>query len=168
METENSKPLSVLIADLTFRLLSNCQKKEAGFASRFDISVASFRCLRHLHEHQEATVKQLAENMNLSSSRLTRIIDGLVKNQLVKRTEHQTDRRIFIISLTQKGKELADELYNNFNKLHEEIFSAIPSAKQEQIVESITEMLNSLDLWFEKDDFKKWEFLNNAEKYQIL
>ena len=156
MSPENSKPIAVLIADLTFRLLSNCQKKEAMFAKRFDISVASFRCLRHLHEHQEATVKQLAENMNLSSSRLTRIIDSLVKSELVIRTEHQSDRRIFIISLTQKGKELAEELYVNFNKLHGEIFSAIPVAKQKQIVESITEMLNSLDLWFEKGDFKKW------------
>lgn len=168
MNPENSKPSAVSIADLTFRLLSRCQQKEAGFASRFDISVASFRCLRHLHEHQEATVKQLAENMNLSSSRLTRIIDRLVKNEFVIRTEHKSDRRIFIISLTQRGKELAEELYDNFNKLHENIFSSIPVSKQKNIIESVKEMLNSLDIWFENDEMKKWEFLNNTEKYQII
>ena len=168
MDQENSKPMSVLIADLTFRLLSYCQKKEALFAKRFDISVASFRCMRHLHEHQEATVKQLAENMDLSSSRLTRIIDELVKSGFVLRTEHRSDRRIFIISLTQKGKELAEDLYNNFNRLHEEIFSSITVSKQKTIVNSIEQILDSLELWFEKDELKKWKFLNNANEYQIL
>jgi len=168
MAQENSKPMPVLIADLTFRLLSYCQKKEALFAKRFDISVASFRCMRHLHEHQEATVKQLAENMDLSSSRLTRIIDELVKSEFVLRIEHQSDRRIFIIRLTQKGKELAEDLYNNFNRLHEEILSSIPVSNQKMIVESIKRILNSLDLWFEKNELEKWKFLNDANKYQIL
>jgi len=87
MEQKHDKPISSLIAELTFQLLSKCQEKEAQFAQKFGISVAHFRCLRHLHLYQKSTVKQLAEFMELTSSRLTRIIDELVKKEIVTRQE---------------------------------------------------------------------------------
>ena len=166
MQTIYSKSIAVNIADLTFQLLSRCQMKEVMFAKKFDISVAGFRCLRHLHEHKRVTVKQLAENMNLTSSRLTRIVDELVKNKYVTRQEQPSDRRMFIISLTQAGEDLAYELYSNFNKLHEQIFSAIPILEQKAITESLERILKSFDLWFKKDELDKWDFLKPTKHNQ--
>ena len=163
MKKDDTKPNATQIAELTFQLLNKCQEKEMLFAQKFEISLAGFRCLRHLYQHQQEIVKQLAEHMNLSSSRLTRIIDDLVVKKLVARESKSFDRRIYVVSLTKEGKELAEELYSNFNKLHEEIFSEIPNSKQKTIINSLDLMLKSLDLWFKKDEKKKWEFLNNSE-----
>jgi DNA-binding MarR family transcriptional regulator len=48
----------------------------------------------------------LAKELNLSPSRLTRVIDSLEKRSLVQRTLSITDRRSLIISLTKAGAEL--------------------------------------------------------------
>ena len=144
MEKDNIKPVATQIAELTFQLLNKCQEKEMLFAQKFEISLAGFRCLRHLHEHQQAIVKQLAESMNLTSSRLTRIIDDLVSKNLVVRESKSFDRRIYVVSLTKEGKDLAEELYGNFNKLHEEIFSEISVSNQKTITNSLEQILNSL------------------------
>ena len=159
MKKDNNKPITTQIAELTFQLLNKCQEKEMLFAQKFGISLAGFRCLRHLHEHQQAIVKQLAESMNLTSSRLTRIIDDLISKDLVIRESKPFDRRAYIISLTKKGKELAKKLYGNFNTLHEVIFSEISDSNQKTITKSLRQMLDSLDLWFKKDELEKWKFL---------
>lgn len=146
--TKTNKDFDVgKIADLTFNLVTRCQEKEARFAQQFDMGVAEFRCLRHLYQNPGATVKQLAEYMNLTSSRLTRIIDKLVEKNLVSRKEGIEDRRIFIVDLTPKGKPLAKKLFENYLKLHEEIFSTIPGSQFANIARSLDEILKAVNNW---------------------
>lgn len=140
---------STYLADLTFQLLVKCQKKEAHYAKKYGIPVAEFRCLRHLYLNPRATVKDLASYMNLTSSRLTRIIDKLHKKDLVVRNELISDRRFFIVELTREGKKLAKELYDCYVKLHDEIFSSISPSHYKTITQSLEKLLNALDLWLQ-------------------
>jgi DNA-binding MarR family transcriptional regulator len=70
------------LADLTFKLLANCQEKEARLAEQYGLTQAEFRCLRLFGSKESSNNKAIAERMNLSPSRLTRIIDGLVKKTI--------------------------------------------------------------------------------------
>jgi DNA-binding MarR family transcriptional regulator len=54
---------------------------------------------------KEATMGQLSENMNFPMSTATGIVDRLVKKGYMERGRSETDRRIVVISLTEKGKE---------------------------------------------------------------
>ncbi len=135
------------IADLTFEPVTRCQEKEARFAQQYAMGVAEFRCLRHLFQNPGANVKQLAESMNLTSSRLTRIIDRLVEKDLVSRKEGAEDRRIFIVDLTPKGKPLAQKLFDDYLKLHKEIFSTIPAFEYENIAYSLEQLLKAVNEW---------------------
>lgn len=56
---------------------------------------------------KEATMGQLSENMNFPMSTATGIVDRLVKKGYMERGRSDTDRRIVVISLTEKGKEFA-------------------------------------------------------------
>lgn len=67
------------LANLTFSLLANCQEKEVRLAEIHGLTQAEFRCLRLFNSEETVNNKKIAERMNLSPSRLTRIIDGLVK-----------------------------------------------------------------------------------------
>jgi len=67
------------LADLTFSLLANCQEKEIRLAEIHSLTQAEFRCLRLFGSNESINNKAIAERMNLSPSRLTRIIDGLFK-----------------------------------------------------------------------------------------
>lgn len=135
------------ISELTFNLVTRCQEKEARFAQKYDIGVAEFRCLRHLHQNPVTNIKKLAEYMNLSSSRLTRIIDKLVDKDFVSRKEGIEDRRIFIVDLTPKGKPFAKKLFEDYLTLHEEIFSTIPAPDYKNIAVSLEHMLEAVNKW---------------------
>ncbi len=70
------------LANLTFSLLANCQEKEVHLAELHGLTQAEFRCLRLFGTDESLNNKTIAERMNLSPSRLTRIIDGLVKKRV--------------------------------------------------------------------------------------
>lgn len=52
---------------------------------------------------KEATMGQLSENMNFPMSTATGIVDRLVRKGYMERGRSETDRRIVVISLTDKG-----------------------------------------------------------------
>jgi DNA-binding MarR family transcriptional regulator len=67
------------LANLTFNLLARCQAKEEWLATQRGLFQAEFKCLRLFGSDKSLNCKKIANRMNLSQSRLTRIIDGLVK-----------------------------------------------------------------------------------------
>ena len=90
------------LANLTFSLLANCQEKEVRLAEIHNLTQAEFRCLRLFGTDESVNNKQIAERMNLSPSRLTRIIDGLVEKEYINREIDPNDRRNMRVMLSQK------------------------------------------------------------------
>ncbi|MBZ0199184.1 MAG: MarR family transcriptional regulator, partial [Ignavibacteriaceae bacterium] len=91
------------LADLTFKLLANCQEKEDRLAEQYGLTQAEFRCLRLFGKTETLNNKTIAERMNLSPSRLTRIIDGLVTKNYMLREIEPKDRRNMRVSLSHQG-----------------------------------------------------------------
>ena len=145
----NTEPDTKYITELVFQLLMKCQQKEVRYAKKYDIPVAQFRCLRYVYLNPGITVKEIANYMNLSASRLTRIIDKLKERKLVERTEMENDRRFFNVNLTAQGKKLANELYTCYIKLHEDIFATIPKSKFKTITASLENILDAVNQWLE-------------------
>ena len=147
----NKKIDTNYITELVFQLLIKCQQKEAKYAKQYGIPVAQFRCLRYIYLNPGITVKEIANYMHLSSSRLTRIIDKLKERDLVDRQEMANDRRHFIINLTPGGKKLTKELYLCYEKLHEDIFATIPESNFKTITRSLEKLLNALNQWLKSN-----------------
>jgi DNA-binding MarR family transcriptional regulator len=84
------------LADLTFILLQRCQEKEAWLAEEHGLFQSEFRCLRLFGSDESLNNKQLAKRMNLSESRLTRLIDGLIGRGYMQR---EVDQKIKHLSI---------------------------------------------------------------------
>jgi len=140
----------VAIAETIARLFVNCQEKENRFVADFGVSLVEFRSLRILNEHHPLTVNQLAQKMALTSSRITRIIDGLVEKDLVVREGDRSDRRVYLLSLTPEGKKLAKHLNENYSKMHEEILSSIPAEKHQTLMEAINQLNDAVEEWLDR------------------
>ena len=67
------------------------------------ITLAQCHVLLEIEALVETTTKQLAENLKLDKSTLSRTVDGLKKLSLVKRGAHAHDRRFTVIRLTKNG-----------------------------------------------------------------
>lgn len=64
---------------------------------------AQFGLLMMLSAHGSKSLKDLAECFTMSPSAATQLVDGLVKDGLVRRTEDENDRRKVEVSLTPAG-----------------------------------------------------------------
>jgi DNA-binding MarR family transcriptional regulator len=73
------------------------------------ITPEQFRVLTHLWQHEGCSQQDLAVSSDRDRANVTRIIDILEREGIVERREHETDRRVFRIQLTEKGKSLQCE-----------------------------------------------------------
>jgi DNA-binding MarR family transcriptional regulator len=140
------------LANLTFSLLANCQEKEVHLAELHGLTQAEFRCLRLFGTDESLNNKTIAERMNLSPSRLTRIIDGLVKKKYIRRDIDPHDRRNMKVNLSKKGKALVQQLNKAYVDIHEEILMDINPSQHEQLIVAMTHLLEALEKWLEKTD----------------
>ncbi len=142
---------AVTVSDLTFDLLRCCEIKEKMFAREHGLKVAEFRCLRIMENDTVYSVHDLAMSMKLSASRLTRIIDGLVENGLVKRIQSSEDRRYSNISLTAKGRGVVQMLADEYSEIHSEMLTYTNADNRREIIRGISLMHGIVQTWLDKN-----------------
>ncbi|MDR3628399.1 MAG: MarR family transcriptional regulator [Ignavibacteriaceae bacterium] len=139
-----------MLAELTFSLLATCQEKESRLAEQHGLTQAEFRCLRLFGTEECLNNKSIAERMSLSPSRLTRIIDRLVKKEYIVREINNTDRRNMCVSLSAKGVEMVRLLNQSYLDIHKEILENIDESQHTPLITAMTSLLTALKKWVSK------------------
>lgn len=135
------------IAELTFKLLANCQEKEERLAEQLKITVSEFRCLRAFRGETNLPIKTLVDRTNLSGSRLTRIVSSLEKNGFATRSIGQDDRRSITVRLSKKVVAMTENLEERYLQIHQEILNGIPKDVHAPLISGLQNMLTSLEVW---------------------
>ncbi len=138
------------LADLTFNLLARCQEKDAWLAEQHGLYQAEFKCLRLFGAAENLNNKEIAKRMNLSPSRLTRIIDGLVAKGYMQREIDQNDRRNMRVYLSRRGKSLTSKLDKAFIDLHHEILQDIDVSQHESLIIAMENLHLAIEKWLQK------------------
>lgn len=139
-----------MLAHLTFNLLSRCQEKESRLAEQHNLWEAEFKCLRLMSSQENPNNKEIAEKMNLSPSRITRIMDGLIEKGYMVREINKSDRRNMILCLSKKGKNLTTRLNNAFIEIHKEILSEIDDSQHESLIIAMENLHRAIEKWLER------------------
>lgn len=87
------------------------------------ISEQQWRILRVLWERQSCTSAELARITLLPSPSMVGIIDRMMNKSLVLRDRSEHDRRIVHVSLTDKGRDLQNELMPQIDAIYETMMS---------------------------------------------
>jgi DNA-binding MarR family transcriptional regulator len=140
------------LADLTFNLLARCQEKEAWLAEEHGLFQAELKCLRLFGFDETLNNKEIAKRMNLSPSRLTRIIDGLVSRGYMTREIDQSDRRNMRVFLSRRGKILTNKLQKAFVDIHFEILNDIDVSQHESLITAMEHLSFAIEKWLQKPD----------------
>ena len=68
----------------------------------------SLLIIRDLLYHSERTFKDFSKaGENISSARLSERLTRLVKQNIISKKRHPTNKKVYLYALTQKGKDLA-------------------------------------------------------------
>jgi len=74
------------------------------------LTIAQVKSLFYISNEDDINFRKLAAAMKVTPSNVTGIIDRLVEQGLVSRTENPEDRRMLMLRLTEKGKTLIGNL----------------------------------------------------------
>lgn len=91
------------VIDLIFQLKSLCLSKEDNIRNELGLSPAEFRGIMAMVPGSDIPCSLLSRKMGLSVSRGSRVTDKLVKGGYLKLKRDALDKRIFSVTLTDKG-----------------------------------------------------------------
>ena len=139
-----------LLGNLIFEILPICKKKETELADEHGLFQAEFKCLRLFEVDGNMNNKEIAKRMRLSQSRLTRVMDGLVKKGYMKREIDNSDRRNMKLSLSRRGKNLTNKLNDAFIEIHSEILQDIDISQHESLITNMEHLHSAVEKWLQK------------------
>ena len=90
------------------------------------------------------SLNELADLLNLENSTMSRTVNNLVNSDIAKRDIDPLDRRYVTIALTENGTEIFKGIEERMDAYFEEVLHTIPDEKKEQVIESLTILLEAL------------------------
>lgn len=93
----------------TVSMVTRAIRREMKRRRPVEMSMQQFRVLRILERHPDVSLSVLAEHMGLTNASASKLVESLVKQELVTREDAPEDRRRVVLSLTQAGRHALDE-----------------------------------------------------------
>ena len=112
------------------------------------LTLARARALFAIARRGPMTQKELAEELEIETPTLVRVLDGMARQDLINRTEDANDRRAKRIAMTEAGKLAFDRMHVLAAGLREEIADQVSEADIEialSVVRRLTRNLQHLD-----------------------
>jgi len=125
--------------ELIAKLFQCCQERMQYQCERFGLPDAEFRCLGLFGQERYLTAKGIARKMEIVKSRVSKIVDGLIRKDLIQRIKDPEDSRVSLLSLTAKGQKKINEINIFMKDVHYQVLSQM--APDQRVT-----MLTNLDM----------------------
>jgi DNA-binding MarR family transcriptional regulator len=99
-----------------------------------DLSMQNLRAIYFLGHHPDAIQRDLADNLGVSVSNTSVMVDALVKKRLVERRRCNENRRVVRISLTKEGQKIYNLMLEHHLRLCEQILKPLTLEEQETLL----------------------------------
>lgn len=139
---EKEKQLDDILS--SFRCIThNFQQLLWKDAEELNITSTQLMVLRKLAMHPDIGITELADLLHLGNSAASGVVDRMVKAGLITRQRSQSDRRIFKLAVTDKGKEIR-ELSKQSLRRHLQPLTEIPAEDAQELLRLHGEILKIL------------------------
>ena len=89
-------------------------------------------------------MKELANKIGVTTGTLTSSIDRLEEKQLLKRIPHESDRRSYLIELTEEGKKVYIQHHTHHLNLTRELMTEFTEEEQNAFYEAMRRIVKSM------------------------
>ena len=107
----------------------------------YGLSVSQCYTLEALAAGESLTMSDLALRLCLKISSMTRVVDHLVAEGLVRRVEDRSDRRVCRVQLAAKGRALFHKVQSGLLKEYEQVLAKVPADSREAVIEAMAHLL---------------------------
>ena len=100
--------------------------------------------LAHVHRRGPMTQTQLAEGLGIGRAATGALIDALERKELVERSAHAGDRRVWLVASTDRAGPIVDEVAALDAALRAEMWSGISRAERRALSETLLRLQDNL------------------------
>jgi DNA-binding MarR family transcriptional regulator len=130
---------------LILKLFQCCQERMQYQCDRFELPDAELRCLMLFGDERYLTAKGIALKMNVVKSRVSKIVDGLIRKKLIQRIKDPEDSRVSLLSLTSAGNEKLNEINIFLKDVHYQVLSQITPDQRKAVLTNLDILKASME-----------------------
>ena len=142
---EHYEMLNDILVNL-FNEILGIEEKALTSSEFRDISVNDMHILEAVGTEEPRSMSSVAKSLSVTVGTLTIAMNNLVKKGYVNRARSEEDRRVVLISLSEKG----EKAYYHHQKFHDDMIQAIMTDLDETQMDALTQALNKLRALFRK------------------
>lgn len=106
---------------------------ESSVIKASDLTVAEAHAISVLGKHGQMNMKTLAQHLGVTTGTTTVTVDRLERKEYAKRVPIKEDRRVNLISLTEKGDRAFQEHIHYHDDLTRQILSSLSECEAQQL-----------------------------------
>ncbi|MBE6053251.1 MAG: MarR family transcriptional regulator [Clostridium sartagoforme] len=108
--------------------------------NEFGLNISEFGVLEMLYHKGDQPVQKVAEKILVTSGTITYVINKLEKKDLVVRRKCNKDKRVYYVSLTEKGKDFIAHIFPKHKSFVDNLFKDISEENKRQLVENLIKL----------------------------
>lgn len=116
-----------------FRSFTKIRAKESLYIQSFDLTMNQFQVLEVLYHRGDLSVGAITKLTMGTPGNITVVVRNLKRDGFVDSIPHAKDKRSSILSITQKGKDIIEQLFPNHAKNLESYFEVLDDDEMESL-----------------------------------
>ncbi|AUN14389.1 MarR family winged helix-turn-helix transcriptional regulator [Paraclostridium sordellii] len=93
-------------------------KKYKPHLDKYGLTYTQYIAMLVVWEHEKITVKEMGKKLHLDSGTLTPVLKKLYSMELIDKYRDKNDDRVVIVEVTEKGKNMKDEIIEVPEKMY--------------------------------------------------
>ncbi|WP_205623701.1 MarR family winged helix-turn-helix transcriptional regulator [Desulfogranum japonicum] len=116
---------------------------EEGVVKDSGLTTAQNHTIEIVGHEGAIKMKQLADKLGVTTGTLTVSIDRLEEKELLRRVPHKSDRRSYLIELTEKGQEVFKMHHNHHINLTREMMAGFSEQEQANFYGAVKKIMEN-------------------------
>lgn len=127
----NDADLSMKIWIQLFRSFNKIRTKEQKYIQNFNLTMMQFQVLEVLYHRGNLNIGEITSLTMSTPGNITVVIKNLKKERFIDTVHNDKDKRVSILCISSKGKEIIQELFPNHAKNIQEYFDVFTDDEKE-------------------------------------
>lgn len=132
------------------RVINTLRRENNKLILKHDLTLGQFAVMEALYSKGRLSTGEVMEKILTTSGNIPVIVKNLEKDGFITREQDEFDKRRFILDLTDKGKDLMDEIVPENLKFMDELISLWDDDEKEELII----LMNKFRRKYEEENFK--------------
>jgi DNA-binding MarR family transcriptional regulator len=133
---QTSEPFISALHDWAEVFMRHSMRDFILYSKTSGLSISQIRTLFQIHR-RGATVSDIGDELGVTNAAASQLLDRLVREGLIKRSEDPRDRRVKQIILTDKGKHILEEIIRSRQVWLSALASYMTPAEQADVIDAL-------------------------------